>query len=208
MNNTQLHKFGSVITIIYGAVMLAYGALWFAAMGHAQMNGDAILAASKAPWWVPLSALGYVGILAGIPAFASLYLSNRERAGKIGFIGALCFIWALVIQGSSISWEIAIYPLLATHDPSIIRDGLIYGNPVSGMIYLALLVFMITGSVLTGLALMRSHAVMKISAIGIMIFGSLYTIVVMIPPVIGAPVMVLFTASIISAGVSMLKKSE
>ena len=208
MNNTQLHKFGAVITIIYGAVMLAYGALWFTAMGHPQMNGDAILAASKAPWWVPLSALGYVGILAGIPAFASLYLSNRERAGKTGFIGALFFIWALVIQGSSISWEIAIYPLLATHDPSIIREGLIYGNPVSGMIYLALLVFMIAGSVLTGLSLMRSRAVMKISAIGIMIFGSLYSIVVMIPPVIGAPVMVLFTVSIISAGVSMLKRPE
>jgi hypothetical protein len=205
MNSKQLRLFGSIMPVMYGVIMLTYGTLWFAAMGSAQMNDDAILTAVRAPWWIPLSVLGYAGVLAGIPAFASFYLSYRDRAGKTGFLGALFMVWALVIQGSSVSWEIAIYPLLAKLNPEIISSGAIYQNPVSGSIYLALLVFMISGSIMTGISLFRSGNVSKISALGIAVFGTLYSVVVMVPPAIGAPVMVLYTLSVISAGISMLK---
>lgn len=111
------------------------------------------------PNWIWISALAFPGIILTIFGFTAIYSRVHEKSGWVGFIGYLFITVAYVLQASELTWEIFLYPAIASYGPSLalFRDNILHKHPMVSLFANCFDITILLGVLFFGTALIRSR---------------------------------------------------
>jgi hypothetical protein len=128
------------------------------------------------PWWQPLCAFAFIGVLATMIGFLGVYGKISETTGALGLFGFLVVEFAHLLQAAKVTWEFCIYPVLAKHSVSLLNQGVLKSDPlVAGFRTLAMLSIFV-GIVTFCLAIIRSKAFPPVAGYLLLLGALLYGI--------------------------------
>ena len=119
-------RFTGKINITAGFLLLAFWFLYALLLPYKELDTTiAILVQDQQ--WTFINVLGVMGSVLGLFGLTGIYLKDIEKTKTAGMIGfTLAFIGTMLITVPLI-WDTLIWPILATHDPSLLAfDGPIY----------------------------------------------------------------------------------
>ena len=162
------------VSLILGSLLLAVYALLFAALlplgaPYHQLVVD--------PSWRPLAFTALTGVLLLLGGFYAAYERMKATAGAIGAIGFAFVTVAYIFQACRLTWELCIDPVIASHSESVflLRDMVIFSNPVVAAFRLVSVATIFVGTVLFSMTLYRSRVYSKTAAIltgvGALVYG-------------------------------------
>jgi hypothetical protein len=164
MQLTTLQKFGG-ISLIAGSVLLTVYSLGFTfLLPVREMHHDVTIVVND-PNWIRLSLVAFFGVILMIFGFIAVYSRLYAESGLVGFLGFLFILLAYVLQAGKVTWEICLYPVIASHESSVmlLRDFIIKTDPHVIAFKTVSSVTIFLGIVLFCLALVRTDKFPKIA---------------------------------------------
>jgi hypothetical protein len=148
MSSSTLYRL-SGISLLVGGLLAAIGAL-----------GQAFFPGLASPIWSLMSAFTYIGLLFILTGLPAIYVRQMKGAGKLGFIGfLLLFIACLQFGGSSGVFDIVALPWLT-------QANAFNNPPISFLLFFLIAkAFILIGSLVFGIAALRSATLPKGSLI-------------------------------------------
>lgn len=173
MNYLTLDKFGGASLILGSLLLTAYSVLFPLLLPVDKVPLDFVRLVID-PHWVELAWTAFAGVLLMLVGFYAVYTKIREEAGLVGALGFLFIEAAYLLQACKVTWELFLYPVIATHPESafLLRDLVIKHDPGVGVFRLAATVTIFVGILLFCYTLYRSSAYPK-SAAGLIFVGAL-----------------------------------
>jgi hypothetical protein len=177
MPSSVLEKLGGASLMAGSLLFAAYSALFVFLLPIGSGTSDFVQVVLD-PDWSRLALIAFVGILAMLIGFHAVYSRIRSNGGMLGASGFLLIQMAFLFQACKVTWELLLYPVIASHPESafLLRDALIKTNPavvgfrvISGATIFAGVVFFC-------LALYRSDTYPKPAAILIFIGALVYAV--------------------------------
>jgi hypothetical protein len=109
------------------------------------------------PEWIYVSSIGLISSILGIFAVFGIYYTNRNHEGILLFVGIVLLVLGLALEMASLTWDTFIWPVLCADKSliSFVRDGVFLNSMQFMFFYVALIIFLFFGSVLTALALLK-----------------------------------------------------
>jgi hypothetical protein len=201
-----LHSRIGAVSLIFGSLLLAVYALLFAVLLPLGAPYHQLVVN---PSWRPLAFTALTGVLLLLGGFYAAYERMKPTAGAIGAIGFASVTVAYIFQACRLTWELCIDPVIASHSESVflLRDMVIFSNPVVATFRFVSLATIFIGTVLFSTALYRSRVYPKTAAIltglGALVYG--------IGPMVSVPVaiagIVMFAVGCGVIGVRLLTAS-
>jgi hypothetical protein len=159
-------KLGGLALILGSFLLTAYSALVAILLPFGDPSRSFVDVVLN-PNWVWLAIVAFISVLLMLAGFGAVYARLRPTAGAIGEVGYLFIQAAYLLQACKITWELFLYPIIASHPGSafLLRDATIIKDPAVAA-FLAISAFVILiGIVLFCFALYRSDAYPKSAAI-------------------------------------------
>jgi hypothetical protein len=162
------------VSLILGSLLLAVYALLFAVLLPLGSPYHELVVNRS---WRPLALAALIAVLLLIGGFYAAYQRMKTSAGAIGAIGFAFVEVAYIFQACRLTWELCIDPVIASHPESVflLRDMVIFSNPVVAAFRLVSLATIVIGTVLFTMALYRSRVYPKAAAIltgvGAIVYG-------------------------------------
>jgi hypothetical protein len=128
------------------------------------------------PNWVRLAIIAFIGVILMLIGFYAVYSRIRSSAGMVGAIGFLFIEAAYLLQACKVTWELFLYPIIASHPESafLLRDLVIKHDPAVGIFRLMASVTILLGIVLFCYTLYRSSEYPKAAAVLIFVGALVY----------------------------------
>jgi hypothetical protein len=195
MSALSVEKIGGVSLIVGSLLLTVYSALFPALLPISGGHYDYVQVVLN-PNWVRLAVIALVGVLLMLVGFYAVYLNMRSSAGLVGALGFLFIEAAYLIQACKVSWELFLYPVIASHPESafLLGDAIIRNDPAVQIFRLVASLTILIGIILFCFTLYRSKEYPKAGAV--LIFAG--ALVYAIGPMISIYVVVagIFTLSI------------
>jgi hypothetical protein len=172
MKFLTLEKVGGVSLILGSLLLATYSALFLALLPVGNGTYDYVQMVMN-PNWVRLATIAFVGVILMLIGFYAVYTRIRSSAGLIGAIGFLFIEAAYLLQACKVTWELFLYPVIASHPESafLLRDLVIKHDPAVGIFRLMASVTILLGIVLFCYTLYRSSEYPKSAAV-LIFFGA------------------------------------
>lgn len=170
MKLSTLQKIGGIALIIGSLLLTIYSICFSTLLPVAEIRRTFTLAVLNANWiWTAVTA--YVGVLFMIFGFAAVYSRLYKEAGITGLLGYIFVEIAYIIQACKVTWEIFIYPIIASNQnfKTLLDDRIIINNTLVAMFQTAASATIFIGIILFCIALIRSKEFPKIG--GILVFA-------------------------------------
>jgi hypothetical protein len=170
-------KLGGV-SIVIGAVLFAvYSSLFTVLLpiGHGSFDYVQVV---LNPNWTRLAFIALIGILLMLVGFYAVYARLRRKGGLIAAIGFLFIEAAYLLQACKVTWELFLYPVIASHPESafLLRDAIIKHAPAVVMFRTISSITIFIGIVLFCFALYRSTEYPKSAALLIFVGALVYAL--------------------------------
>lgn len=177
MNYFPLEKVGGISLILGSLLLTAYAALFPALLPVGNGTYDYVQVVLDSDW-VPLAIMAFAGVILMLIGFYAVYARIRSSAGLVGAIGFLFIEAAYLLQACKVTWELFLYPIIASHPESafLLRDLVIKHDPAVGVFRLAASVTIFIGIVLFCYTLYRSSEYPKAGAVLIFIGALVYAL--------------------------------
>jgi hypothetical protein len=175
MNILSLEKVGGVSLILGSLLLATYSALFPALLPVGNGTYDYVQMVMN-PNWVRLAIIAFVGVILMLVGFYAVYLRMRSSAGLVGAIGFLFIEAAYLLQACKVTWELFLYPVIASHPESafLLRDLVIKHDPAVGIFRLMASITILLGIVLFCYTLYRSSEYPKAAAVLIFVGALVY----------------------------------
>ncbi len=175
MQDTVLGKSGGFAIIAGSILLFVYSALFTVLLpiGHGQYDFVQVV---LNPNWTRLALIALLGILLMMIGFYTVYERLRVNGGLVAALGFLFIELAYLLQACKVTWELFVYPVLATHTHSafILGDGILKQDPAVTMFRTISSLTILIGIILFCLSLYRSGKFPKTAAILIFIGALVY----------------------------------
>ena len=206
MKLSTLQKLGC-ISLIGGSILLtAYSIFFSTLMPIDQIRQDYSIAVLNSNY-VWNASVAFFGLLFMLFGFTAVYSRLYKDSGIVGFLGYIFISIAYMIKISKVTWEIFLYPVLATNQNSIflLKDIVFHNDP--GIILFRILASatIFIGIVLFCIALIRSKEFPRIAGILIFIGAIIYGIGPMITVLIAIGGIVIFSIGCLMLGLNLIK---
>jgi hypothetical protein len=194
------------VSLILGSLLLAVYALLFAALLPLGAPYHQLVVN---PSWRPLAFTALTGVLLLLGGFYAAYERMKATAGAIGAIGFAFVTVAYIFQACRLTWELCIDPVIASHPESLflLRDMVIFSNPVVAAFRLVSLTTIFIGTVLFSMTLYRSRVYPKAAAILTGVGAIVYGIGPMVSVLVAIAGIVTFAIGCCLIGVRLLTAS-
>jgi hypothetical protein len=177
MNILSLEKVGGVSLILGSLLLAAYSALFPVLLPVGNGTYDYVQMVMN-PNWVRLAIIAFIGVILMLIGFYAAYSRIRSGAGLVGAIGFLFIEAAYLLQACKVTWELFLYPVIASHPESafLLRDLVIKHDPAVGIFRLMASVTILLGIVLFCYTLYRSSEYPKAGAVLIFVGAVVYAL--------------------------------
>jgi hypothetical protein len=183
MKLSTLQRIGGV-SLILGSLLLALYSISFQLLlPMDQLKTDYSAVVNNCNWvWIAFVA--FIGVILMIFGFLSVYSRIYAESGLIGFLGFLLIELAYLFQACKVTWEIFLYPTIASYQGSLplLRDSIIKHSPLVAVLRTASSLTILLGIILFCLSLIRSKAFPKSAGILIFCGALLYGLGPMLSP--------------------------
>jgi hypothetical protein len=198
MTFSRLRVWGGILTAVVGVFLVLFGVLPTFMLPTAEPLAQWVMD----PDWTWLNGLALIMTMLTPMALASLYLTQVERAGKLGFAGfGTAFLGSMLF--SSVQFDEAfLWPIFVNEAPGLLDPaGPMLANPGFSTIYLLMGLLYILGFVLFGIATFRGGVYPKAAAVLLIVGVPLFAGGMFFPPLVRAAGALLAGASLIWMGV-------
>ena len=158
MQLTSFDKLGGVSLIVGSVLFAAYSSMFSILLPIGSGTYDYVLVVLN-PNWARLAFVAFVGILLMLVGFYAVYSRVRAKGGIIGAVGFLFIEGAYLLQACKVTWELFLYPIIASHPESafLLRETIIKHDPSVVAFRTASAITIFVGVVLFCFALHRSN---------------------------------------------------
>jgi hypothetical protein len=117
MKLSTIQKLGGISLIVGSILFAAWSILWPTLLPFNERMRDFTLLVLNRNWiWI--NAMVLPGVILMLFGFTAAYSRFYSEAGILGFIGFIFIVLAYILQSAQLSWEIFLYPILASYTPS------------------------------------------------------------------------------------------
>ena len=152
------------IALIVGALLFAtYSALFTVTLPIVNIRTDFVSVVLDSAW-KPLALTALIGIVLMLIGFYAVY---GRLHGTVAAAGFLAIEAAYLLQACKVTWELFLYPIIASHSASafLLNDAVILHDPGVAALGVISSLAIFTGIVLFCFALYRSDAYPKAAAV-------------------------------------------
>lgn len=164
--STQLSRLGGLALLIAGLLMSVSAVL------H---PNDADPQGIFSPAWAPVHLAFIVSILFSLLGLPSLYLAQREQAGRLGLVGFCLTLTGAAFFIFPLGFEALVLPPIAANPANaamLAPDGPLFGGAL-GLTLIAASIIFSAGALLFGAAMIRAKAFSPLLGLTFMIGGPL-----------------------------------
>jgi len=178
MASRTLYRWSGTILLIGGLLSLAASTLSAFLFPDNNPTPEELSSTS----WLVAEILLFAGLLLIVMGFIGSYVRHAARAGRLGFVGSL-LLWlgVLLAEGFSVV-RLTLWPYLARLAPNALPSG--GQGPVAGFLLwiLAPWLLLSLGSLLLGVAILRSRVFPRWVGILLLVAGVLSILTFVLPP--------------------------
>lgn len=185
MKLSTLQKFGGISLVLGSLLLVLYAIAFQVLLPMKQLFIDYSAVVNNANWvWIAFVA--FIGVIFMIFGFLAVYSRLYAESGWIGFVGFLLVELAYFMQACKVSWELCIYPVLASSQAAmpLLRDSILRHSTLYAEFRIAADIVILLGIIFFCLALVRTKVFPRIAGILIFIGALLYGLGPMLPPAI------------------------
>lgn len=166
MNQKTADKAGGISLIIGSLLLTVYSAAFSFLLPVKTISSD-LSSVVRDPNWRWIAAVAFLGVVLMMIGFATVYSRLRSSSGLTGLLGILFIEAAYLLQACKVTWEIFLYPVIASNPGSsfLLRDGIIKHDAMVVAFRTGASITIFLGIVLFCLALVRSREFPKIAAV-------------------------------------------
>lgn len=166
MSVPSVEKVGGVALIIGSVLLTVYAALFPLLLPLNTGTYDYVRVVLN-PNWVRLALIALIGIVLMLVGFYAVYLRVRASAGVVGAIGFLFIEAAYLLQACKVTWELFLYPVIASHPESafLLGNAIIRNDPAVVVFRTISSLTILAGIVLFCFTLYRSAEYPKAGAV-------------------------------------------
>jgi len=177
-------RLGGASIVAASVLLCSYGALFPIALPAIHSPLDYSRAVLN-PWWVPLTAVAFAGVLLMLAGLDALH-QRGHPAGGLAWTGLTILKLALIFQACRLTWELFVDPVLAGQPQAafLLRDAVIFNDAAVTVFRQLSAIALVAGVVLTGLTLPRSGVLPRPAAALIAAGALLYTIGAMLSTIL------------------------
>ena len=164
--NQKIVETSGGISLIIGSLLLTMYAVAFPLLLPVKGNSIDMALVVLNPNWRWITTVAFVGVLLMMAGFATVYSRLLAGSGVTGLLGFIFIEAAYFLQACKVTWEIFLYPVIASNPGSafLLRDGIIKHDPMVIAFRTGSSIIIFLGIVLFCLALVRSKTSPKIAA--------------------------------------------
>jgi uncharacterized membrane protein YiaA len=122
MQLISFEKLGGISLVIGSLLFAAYSSLFFVLLPIGQSPSDFVSEVLNSNW-TRLSIVALIGILLMLVGFYAVYSRIRVKSGVPGAVGFLFIEAAYLLQTCKVTWELFLYPIIASHPESAFLLG-------------------------------------------------------------------------------------
>lgn len=177
MNLLSLEKVGGISLILGSLLLAAYSALFPVLLPVGNGSYDYVQMVLNSNW-VRLAIVAFTGVILMLIGFYAVYSRIRASAGLVGAVGFLFIEAAYLLQACKVTWELFLYPIIASHAESafLLRDLIIKHDPGVAVFRLGASLTIFLGIVLFCYTLYRSREYPKVAAVLIFVGALVYAL--------------------------------
>ena len=130
MSVLSVEKVGG-ISLIAGSLLLTVYSVLFPVLLPINGGKFDFVQVVLNPNWVRLATIALAGVVLMLVGFYAVYLSVQASAGVLGAIGFLFVEAAYLLQACKVTWELFLYPIIASHPDSafLLGNAIIRNDP-------------------------------------------------------------------------------
>ncbi|MGD1044499.1 MAG: hypothetical protein ABR936_04105 [Bacteroidota bacterium] len=177
MKFSTIQRWGG-IAIILGSIFLTAWAICWTTLLPVHERARDISLMILSPNWIWIASLAFPGTLFMIFGFTAVYARIHNQAGILGLIGYVFIILAYIFQVTKITWEIFVYPIIVSYEPSIalFRDRILMQHPQFILFRWLASITIFLGVILFCITLIRSRDFPKSAGVLILCGALIYAI--------------------------------
>lgn len=162
------------------------------------------------PNWTRLAALAFAGIVLMLVGFFAAWSRMRRESGIAGAVGFLFVEAAYLLQACKVTWELFLYPIIASHPESafLLRDAIIKHAPSVIAFRIAAATTIFVGIVLFCFALYRSGEYHKAAPVLIFVGALVYAVAGTLSTLVAVTGIFILAIGCTLLGVRLLKAGE
>ncbi|WP_455220739.1 hypothetical protein [Kaarinaea lacus] len=166
------------IAVISGSLLFAFYSAMFPVLLPIQADTFDYVQVVLNPNWVRLALAALTGILLMLAGFYAVYARVRMSAGIVGAVGFLFIEAAYLLQACKVTWELFLYPIIASHPESafLLRDAIIKHDSSVMIFRIASSGTILIGIILFCFTLYRSNEYPKAAPVLIFIGALVYAV--------------------------------
>ncbi|MFW5699274.1 MAG: hypothetical protein ACOCXS_00045 [Bacteroidota bacterium] len=158
MKEKKLLRFTATASILFALLCIAWVALslFFLPVSQGQDDYTFLI---LAPGWDSISAIGLLASLFGVFSVAGIYAIHYNQKGFLFPVGTLLLLLGLLLEFGALTWDTFVWPALVTDDRglAIIRENVFIESVQFWIFFIALLVFLLVGTIFFSIALWKSR---------------------------------------------------
>jgi len=177
MQLASFEKLGGISLIVGSILFAAYSSMFSVLLPIGSGTYDYVLVVLN-PNWVRLAFVAFIGILLMLVGFYAVYARFRAKGGVLGAVGFLFIEAAYLLQACKVTWELFLYPIIASHPESafLLREAIIKSDPSVIAFRMASAITIFIGVVLFCLALHRSNEYPRAAPLLIFVGAIVYAV--------------------------------
>jgi hypothetical protein len=175
MDIAHIQKLGGISLILGSVLLLIYSVLCPVLLPiDAMVTNFASVVLN--PHWIWLCTAAFFGVIFLMFGFMATYSRMYSTSGVVGLLGFIMIEIAYILQACSITWEIFVWPLLASYQQSqfIFHDGVFEKDTLVMIFGWIATISIFVGVILFCIAIIRSKVFPKISGALIFVGAVLY----------------------------------
>ena len=175
MQLSDIQKLGGVSLILGSVLLFVYSVLFPFLLPMKEMNADFTLLVLN-PNWISLGVCVFAGVILMIFGFSAVYSKLYAESGLFGLLGFIFVELAYILQASKVTWEIFLWPVIASHRESqfLLRDFIIKNSALVTTFRVLAGITIFLGIILFCIALIRSISFPKLGGILIFVGAFMY----------------------------------
>ncbi len=175
MQLSTIQKLGGVSLIFGSVLLLAYSILFPLLLPMSEMLTNFSLLVLN-PNWIWILAVALIGVIMMIFGFAAVYSKLYTEPGIVGLFGFIFIEIAYILQACKITWEIFLWPIIASNQASLflLQDSVIKNSSLVSVFRGIATIAIFAGIVFFCIALIRSKSFAKLGGILIFIGAFMY----------------------------------
>jgi hypothetical protein len=195
MKIETLQKYGG-LSIISGSLLLTVYSICFSLLLPVNSLRQDYVSAVLNPNWIWVTSVAFFGVLFMMFGFTAVYSKIRETSGTLGFCGYIILELAYLFQACKITWEICLWPVIASNASSapLLGDKILLHSTFVAILNYSAMVSILLGIILFCIALINSKVFSKYGGILILTGALLYGLGPMLSVIVAIGGIFIFSA--------------